>query len=317
MAAYSYSVLAVAAAKRGDGEASLRELAEEQSISLPAACVVGLLLEDQRRAVVARDRAGKTVVHYDENRRTPAVDAATSIPDEIRTALIDCETVDVIARAPIHGKPRLFGDDVAWRFLAQHARPRERPLRPTRSRSLVVANVEPPTALALPRLATWSGAEVELITGSAATPSNVLAAIGVSDEVTIHAHGLVDVAQPDASFIALSPEIDGRFAMTVADVRQARFQTSPLIILAACRASQAAPVWHEVWSLPAAFVYAGARGVVAAAAPIPDAEAGPFFDELRHRAEAGVPVAIALRDVRKAWLAKGRGTWVRDVIVFE
>jgi CHAT domain-containing protein len=74
---------------------------------------------------------------------------------------------------------------------------------------------------------------------------------------------------------------------------------------------------HETWSLPAAFVYAGARAVIASAAPIPDAEAGEFFDHLRDRVQAGAPVAVALRDARQQWISLGRGEWVRDVIVFE
>ena len=100
-------------------------------------------------------------------------------------------------------------------------------------------------------------------------------------------------------------------------MRKARFPTSPLIILAACRASRAAPVWHETWSLPAAFVLAGARAVIASAAPIPDADASAFFDAIRGKVRAGASVAVALRDVRRQWLADHRGDWVRDVIVFE
>ena len=145
----------------------------------------------------------------------------------------------------------------------------------------------------------------------------MLAAIGGAGDVTIHAHGLVDVALPDASFLALSPDPDGRFALTTGDVRKARFSASPLIILAACRASSAAPVLHETWSLPAAFVFAGARAVIASAAPIPDADAAAFFDAVRGKVRAGASVATALRDVRRQWLGDRRADWVRDVIVFE
>jgi CHAT domain-containing protein len=145
----------------------------------------------------------------------------------------------------------------------------------------------------------------------------VLAAIGAAGEVIVHAHGLVDVAEPDASYLALSPDSDGKFALTTGDVRRAHFASSPLVILAACRGSLAAPVFHETWSLPAAFVYAGARAVIASAAPIPDADAAGFFDSVRTKIHAGLPVAIAVRDARREWIASGRGDWVRDVIVFE
>jgi hypothetical protein len=311
-AGWSYSVLTIAAAKRGDGDAALALLAKEQGLTVPGRCVLGIAIEDRQRTVVARDASGKTLVHFDEARTTPAIDPATLVPQAMSQALSGCPAVDVIARPPMQGMSRLLGDAIAWRYLSR----RDRPASPPSERSLVVGNVEPPAALELPRLATWSTSG-ELLSGAAATPSRVLAAIGRAGEVTIHAHGLVDVALPDASFLALSPEPDGRFALTTGDVRRARFTTSPLIILAACRAASAAPVWHETWSLPAAFVLAGARAVIASAAPIPDTEAAPFFDAVRGKVRAGSSVAVALRDARQQWLGEHRADWVRDVIVFE
>jgi CHAT domain-containing protein len=207
---------------------------------------------------------------------------------------------------------RLLPEAAAWRYLSR----RTQPVAAPSDRTLSIADVEPPAALELPRLVTWSSAG-ERLTGPAATPSRVLAAIGSAGDVVVHAHGIVDVAQPDASFLALSPEPSGRFALTTGDVRKAHFQTSPLIILAACSASRAAPVLHDTWSLPAAFVYAGARAVIASAAPIPDGEAAEFFDAIRAKVRTGAPVATALRDARRQWLEQRRGTWVHDVIVFE
>jgi hypothetical protein len=311
-AGWSYSVLVVAAVHRGDGATALGLLAKEQGLTVPERCVLGLAIEDRQRAIVARDASGETLVHFDEARTTPTIDPASLVPAEISRALSSCPMVDVIARPPLQGMSRLLADAIPWRYLSR----RERPVAPPSDRSLVVGNVEPPAALELPRLATWSTSG-ELLSGTAATPSRVLAAIGGAGEVTIHAHGLVDVAPPDASFLALSPEADGRFALTTAEVRKARFTSSPLIVLAACRASSAAPVWHETWSLPEAFVLAGARAVIASAAPIPDADAAAFFDAVRVKVRAAVPVAIALRDVRQQWLRDRRGDWVRDVIVFE
>jgi CHAT domain-containing protein len=165
-------------------------------------------------------------------------------------------------------------------------------------------------------LQTWSS-QGEVLSGAQATPPRVLAAIGTAGEVIVHAHGNVDAAQPDASYLALSPDPDGRFALTTGDVHKARFANSPLVILAACRASQAAPVFHEPWSLPAAFVYAGARAAIASAAPIPDSEGEAFFDAVRKRLHTGTAVAVAVRDARQQWIAEHRGDWVRDVIVFE
>ncbi|HEX4449967.1 MAG TPA: CHAT domain-containing protein [Kofleriaceae bacterium] len=311
-AAWSYAVLAIAAAKRGDGAAALAVLADEQKLALPATCVVGLAVNDERRAIVARDAAGKLITHYDAARTSPAIDAATFIPADVRAALASCPEVDVIARPPLHGTSRLFGDDVAWRYLSRRAAP----VGAASSGSIAIADAEPPAALELPRLQTWVS-DGQTISGPAATPSRVLAAIGAAGEVIVHAHGLVDVAEPDASYLALSPDADGKFALTTGDVRKAHFASSPLVILAACRGSLAAPIFHDTWSLPAAFVFAGARAVIASAAPIPDADASAFFDAVRAKIHAGAAIPIAVRDARREWLNQGRGEWVRDVIVFE
>ncbi|HEY1547058.1 MAG TPA: CHAT domain-containing protein [Kofleriaceae bacterium] len=311
-AAWSYAVLAITAAKRGDGAAALALLADEQKLALPATCVIGLAIDDDRRAIVARDAAGKLITHYDAARTSPAIDAATFVPADVRAALASCTQVDVIARPPLHGTSRLFGDDVAWRYLSR----RTHPVGAATSSSIAIADAEPPPALELPRLQSW-GSAGETISGAAATPSRVLAAIGGAGEVIVHAHGLVDVAEPDASYLALSPDADGKFALTTGDVRKAHFTASPLVILAACQGSLAAPVFHDTWSLPAAFVYAGARAVIASAAPIPDADASAFFDAVFAKIHAGVAVSIAVRDARREWLKQGRAEWVRDVIVFE
>ncbi|HET9620319.1 MAG TPA: CHAT domain-containing protein, partial [Kofleriaceae bacterium] len=311
-AGWSYSILVSAAARRGDGDRALALLGEEQGVAVPARCVLGLAVEDEHRTIVVRDAAGKTINHADAGRTTPAIDAARFVPAAAVGELAGCAVVDVIARAPLHGRSRLLPDAVAWRYLSQRARP----VAPASDRALTVADVEPPAALDLPRLASW-GAAVggERLAGPDATPTQVLAAIGRAGEVVIDAHGMVDVAQPDASFLALSPEPDGRYALTTGDVRAARFTTSPLVILAACHSSHAAPTWHTTWSLPAAFIFAGARVVIASTAPIPDGDARAFFDAVRAGMRAGAAPAAALRDVRQQWAA--RADWVRDVIVFE
>ncbi len=297
---------------RRRGAAALAVLADEQKLALPTTCVIGLAIDDERRAIVARDATGKLITHYDAARTSPAIDAVTFVPADVRAALASCPVVDVIARPPLHGTSRLFGDDVAWRYLSR----RTRPVAAPGSGSIAIADAEPPPALELPRLQTWSS-DGETISGAAATPSRVLAAIGAAGEAIVHAHGLVDVAEPDASYLALSPDADGKFALTTGDVRKAHFASSPLVILAACRGSLAAPIYHDTWSLPAAFVYAGASAVIASAAPIPDADAGAFFDAVRAKIHAGVAIPIAVRDARREWLNQGRGEWVRDVIVFE
>jgi CHAT domain-containing protein len=90
-----------------------------------------------------------------------------------------------------------------------------------------------------------------------------------------------------------------------------------LVILAACETARTAPQFAQRWSLPDAFVKAGARAVVASTTAIPDRDAPAFFDELRARAAAGESPAKVLRDLRKKWFGDSRAEWVRDVVVFE
>jgi hypothetical protein len=71
-------------------------------------------------------------------------------------------------------------------------------------------------------------------------------------------------------------------------------------------------------SLPAAFITAGARGVLAATVEIPDLEAQDFFNAVRERMRSGATPAVALREERMRWLGEGKGaTWVESVLLFE
>ena len=55
----------------------------------------------------------------------------------------------------------------------------------------------------------------------------------------------------------------------------------------ACHAGATASYRHEPWGLPAAFVEAGARAVIASPDIISDADAGAFFDAVRAQIERG------------------------------
>ncbi|HET9987413.1 MAG TPA: CHAT domain-containing protein, partial [Kofleriaceae bacterium] len=134
-------------------------------------------------------------------------------------------------------------------------------------------------------------------------------------DATIHAHGLTN--DGDASYLALSQTTDGRYSLTASEVARARFAAAPLVILAACETARTAPQFAQRWSLPAAFVKAGARAVIAPTTAVPDGDAGRFFDELRARAGAGESIAKVLRDLRQQWITDARADWVRDVVVFE
>lgn len=311
--AYSFSVLALAKARAGDGAAALATLAEELGLTVPTRCALGIAVEDQRRMAVVRSADGKLLVAYDENRRSPRDELRTVISPAQLAALAECPAVDVLARPPVHGTSRLLPESMAWRYLSARRQPAMAPRGP----SVVVADVEPPSTLRLARLATWQAVSGRTLSGASATPERVLAALADAGEVVIHAHGLGSSDAGDAAFLALSADASGRYALTAADVRGTVLHGNPLVVLAACNASVGAPVFHEPWSLPAAFVYAGARAVIASTAPIPDNEATALVESIRTAVAAGTPAAVALRDARLRALAAGGGEWVKDLLVFE
>jgi CHAT domain-containing protein len=173
--------------------------------------------------------------------------------------------------------------------------------------------------LELPRLGAWEPADsgATVLSGASATPGRVLEAMTRATEIEIHAHGLINPTFSDASLLVLSPDASGRYALTAGEVRAHRLEGHPLVTLAACRAAHTGIQVHEPFSLPTAFLEAGASTVLAATVDIPDLEAGPFFLEVQERIRAGQSAAVALRDVRMEWLSREPESWVRSVLVFE
>jgi tetratricopeptide (TPR) repeat protein len=306
----SYALLAIHAARTGEPSSALKILGEELGVEPRATCVLGVVGDDRDTIVIARGASGQTSA-VTSSRNLELV-ATKVIGKETLASLEGCKDIDVIARPPYNGMSRLMPDDLAWRYVSP--RPHAT-TSPSNGSSLVVADVEPPASLGLPRLASWSSASATTLIGPAATPGRVLAAIGEARDVTIHAHGFAD--EGDASYLALSPDANGQYALTAREVSRAKLSSAPLVILAACETAKAAPQFATRWSLPIAFLSAGARAVVAPTTAVPDQEAGPFFDEVRTRAAAGVPLAEVVRDLRKQWLADRNADWVRDVVVFE
>ncbi|NTX53161.1 CHAT domain-containing protein, partial [Myxococcus sp. CA039A] len=161
------------------------------------------------------------------------------------------------------------------------------------------------------------GDDATMLLGRQATPSRVLEAMADATQIEVHAHGLMNPDVSEASLLVLSPESNGRYALTAGEVRATKLRGQPLVILAACRAAHGVTWTYERFSLPVAFLDAGARTVLAATVDVPDAEAGPFFNAVRERIQRGERAANALRDVRMTWMRRDPRSWVRSVLVFE
>jgi cellulose synthase operon protein C len=317
----AYSVLVFDAARQGDHARVLRLIAQELGLSLPPACAVGMVAEDERAAIVVRGADGEDRATYVAARRPDATPLA--VPAELARNLESCGRVQVMAQASLQGQPRVLPPTLAWSYITgDHSEVPPRGRAPT-PHSLIVSNVTPPAFLQLPVLAARPldppsdhAPSIESLSGRDATPARVLAAMRDATEIQFHSHALVDGAVSSASHLVLSPG-DGVYALTAEAIRGIELRGRPIIVLAACRSAQGARYQYAPWSLPHAFLAGGARAVVAAGTDIPDTDAGPFFSRVLARVRTGADPAVALRDERMAILTSTPNSWVADVMVFE
>ncbi|HEY0250909.1 MAG TPA: zf-HC2 domain-containing protein, partial [Kofleriaceae bacterium] len=180
----SYAVLALTDAKRGDAVGALAVLADELGVTARNTCTLGIVLDDRDVALIARGQDEKTEIAL-LSRSSPEIDASTIVPAKIISMLKLCADVDVLARPPFHGQSRLLPQELAWRYVSA----RSRPIGPSSGASVVVANVQPPASLGLPALTSWQQG-MPTLSGAAATPSRVLAAVATASDVVIDAHGI-------------------------------------------------------------------------------------------------------------------------------
>jgi hypothetical protein len=310
--AYGYALLADDAAVRGDLAAAYALVADELGVAAPARCAVAVLVADHAVAIV-RDPDGH--FHGGATARQPGpLVVPALVPPALHGRLAGCADVQVLARPPVHGRAHLLPPTLVWAYHGGGVRGRP----PAGGVRLVVADVAPPASLGLPRLAPHRSSPGDVaLTGAAATPVRVLAHLAEADTVEIHAHGVIDRGVADGAYLALSPDAGGGFALTARQVRGLRLPRAPVVVLAACDAGQVAPYVHAAWSLPSAFIAAGARAVVAATAPVPDAGASEVFAAISARIRAGASAARALHDVREAWRDRPDRGWLDTIVVFE
>ena len=284
-------------------------------------CALGALVDGERLLLVARDAAGHAAQVFEPHRfTTPDLDVRGLVPPALLSVVASCARVDVFALPPLYGQHDLLPAALAWSYRG----PAGEPARAAAARGsvLIVEDARPPAVLDLPRLEAAprtprTGAVREVILrGAEATPSRVQDELRHADFAEFHAHGFVDLGISDASLIALSPDVDGGFALTARVIAGRKLPRAPFITLAACDAAYTAPYLHEPWSLPYAFLLAGARGVLAPATQIPDTEAEPLFRSFEQRVLAGDDPAVILRDQR---LARGADAarWIDRIVVFD
>lgn len=277
----------------------------EYRLANDAPCLVVASLDDARFTVAYR--AGSVAGGESQT----IVGATPAISSALTAKLAACTGIAVIARVGMHGRADLLPPEYPWWFAADGEPAR---VVAAQRQALQVVDVQPPPGASLQRLAPLGASKETFdvtLAGTQATPERVLAALATATYVEIHAHGVVSTANQDAAFLALSPDPSGRFALDAGMIRKAKLSSAPIVVLGACRAAAVASVFRERWSLPDAFIVAGARGVIAADEPIPDTEARPILDEIHRRIATGEDPAAALAAVRKA-----HGGWSAHLMLF-
>ena len=320
----AYRSLLVLGAGDLDPAAQLALFAAAARVPPRPGCALGALVDGERLVLVARDAEGQFhPVSEPRAFATPDFDARTLVPPAVAHALAGCPRVDVLALAPLYGQPRLLPPELAWSYRGPAGTPP--PPGAGHHSVLTVEDTRPPAALGLPRLQSPSheprggatGADVDeiVLAGAEATPHRVRRELAAADLAEFHAHGFVDLGISDVSLIALSTDLDGSFALTARVIAGLHLSRAPFITLAACDAAYTAPYLHEPWSLPYAFLLAGARGVLAPATAVPDKDAGSFFRSVGDQILRGIDPAIVLRDQRMQ--RRTSADWVDAVVLFD
>ncbi|MDY7228723.1 CHAT domain-containing protein [Hyalangium rubrum] len=317
--AYSFTSLLHEAGKRNAFEEALKLFAQEWGGELPRQCLLAVTADSGRLLLVARGVDGALEGRHQELGKPLPVRLDKTVPEELKGLLRACPQVQVLARPPIHGRAGLLPPEMAWSYLTRTPAPR--PQRTGPAIHLVVSNVELPRDVPFKRLNPWRptfgpNEQRRELSGAEATPSRVLEAMRDATEIDLVAHGTINEST-NASYLLLASEPDGP-ELGVAEVRAASLQGSPFVVLAACHAAHTASSFDSPFSLPAAFIEAGARGVLASTVEIPDQEAEKFFNAVRERMRSGTSPVQALREERLKWLSAGQGTqWLDSVLLFE
>jgi hypothetical protein len=226
-----------------------------------------------------------------------------------------CPAVTVLAPTGLLDLARWLPADQAWSIRVAPPRP----VGPLRfDDRLLVRGALAPADLNLPPLGRGGPRREgwKVVEGADATPLRVREQLATADLVDFEVHGLVDASAPDGAVLVLSPDSQGSYAISAADIRDLKLERGPVVLLGACRSATGSHYRDVTWTLPQAFVRAGARAVYASVAELPDDRVGEFLAGVARRLERGVVPSVALRDERVEWMRRGE-SWAREVVLFD
>jgi hypothetical protein len=298
------------AGRRGAWSEALAVAAGAHGVAAPGRCAFAFGADDLRFTAVMVGSNGGVEGRYESDFARPA---QWSAPLAMQQVLAGCEDVAVLALPPWLGIGPLLDPQTPWHYVLGPPPPRPA----GRARRLVVsAPITPPEAgLAALAPRAWVPVPDQLLTGAAATPERVLAAMSDATQIEIHSHAKwIDML--DAPVLALSPGANG-WTLDAARIRAARLTGAPVVVLVDCAGGAPARFEHQAWGLPLAFRIAGASAVIASLSAIPDREAAGFFDAVTADLARGINPASAVARARAEKMRADPTSWVRDVVVFQ
>ena len=142
----------------------------------------------------------------------------------------------------------------------------------------------------------------ELLLEEAATRTNFARAAQEAGLVHIATHGLYRADTPAFSYLELA---DGR--LEAFDIARLDLDAAT-VVLSACETGVGHLTGNELMGLVRAFLYAGARSVLATHWAVDDEAMAAFVTDLARRLAGGCPLTQALHEVQVAWLAAQDGT---------
>jgi len=290
------------------GKDALALAAQMLATSVPESCALAVIADGRRIGFATLGRAGAV----SQQVQTRLEGGPPGAPPALDPA---CPAISVLAPTGFLDLPRWLPADQAWSLRVGPSRP----ATPSRfEERLLVRGALAPADLQLPPLGARaeSGRGWDILEGAEATPSRVRALLEGADLVDFEVHGIVDAAIPDGAVLVLSPDRSGTYSLSASDIRGLHLQRAPVVLLGACRAATGSHYRDATWSLPQAFVQAGARAVIASLAELPDDRVGRFLSAVARRVESGAAPSVALRDERVEWLRRGE-RWSQEIVLFD
>lgn len=137
--------------------------------------------------------------------------------------------------------------------------------------------------------------------------------------VLLSTHGVIDLAHPEYSYIALSGPASGAAASSASDGRLMMPEAfglslnARMVTLSACRTAEGDYKSGEgILGLTAAMFVSGAQAVTASLWPVEDVTTARLIGDYHRRMGAGEPPAAALRAAQTGMLCRAREAFIED-----